>query len=89
MQVTSKFVVMLVFIIGVSSQSRTVEAQRGSFQPRTASTSRVIKLQNAQANQGDASQIVVSRQALANPTQIQFDQTGSPIPQPPRATGLP
>lgn len=59
MQVTSKFVVMLVFIIGVSSQSRTVEAQRGSFQPRTASTSRVIKLQNAQANQGDASQIVV------------------------------
>ncbi|MDB4357744.1 hypothetical protein N9Z11_03640, partial [Mariniblastus sp.] len=89
MQVTTKFVVMLVFIIGVSSQTRLVEAQRGSFQPRTSPTSRVIKLQNGQPRQGGASQIVVSRQALVNPTQIQFDQTGSPIPQPPQATGLP
>lgn len=89
MQVTSKFVLTLVFIIGVSSQSSSVKAQRGSFQPRTPSASRVIKLQNAEANQSGASQIVVSRQGLVNPTQIQFDQTGSPIPQPPRATGLP
>lgn len=89
MQVTSKFVLTLVFIIGVSSQSSSVKAQRGSFQPRTPSASRVIKLQNSEANQSGASQIVVSRQGLVNPTQIQFDQTGSPIAQPPRATGLP
>tara|TARA_B110000495_G_scaffold195887_1_gene204021 strand:- start:184 stop:1977 length:1794 start_codon:yes stop_codon:yes gene_type:complete len=90
MQLKSKFILTtLVFIIGVSSQGRFAKAQRGDFQPRNPAQLRVIQLKNSQTKQAGSSQIVVSRQPLVNPTQIQFDQTGSPIPQPPRATGLP
>ena len=90
MQLKSKFILTtLVFIIGGSSQGGFAKAQRGDFQPRNPAQLRVIQLKSSQTKQAGSSQIVVSRQPLVNPTQIQFDQTGSPIPQPPRATGLP
>ena len=90
MQLKSQFILTtLVFIIGVSSQGRFAKAQRGDFQTRSPTQLRVIQLKNSQSKQAGSSQIVVSRRPLVNPTQIQFDQTGSPIPQPPRATGLP
>lgn len=87
MQVTPKLVVMLVFLIGASAQSRVVEAQRGGFQPPISSSSQVIQLTNAQTQKDSGARVALGRQPSQGSNQVQSDQTQFVIPQPPTSAG--